>query len=123
MISVTKQMSFCYGHYLPDHPGKCRSPHGHNSKIQVTVEREDKDLGEDGMVIDFGILKKVIEEAIGLLDHSFLNDNQEVPQPPTIEHITRFLAIELSSNLPFGVYLTKLLVSETDDCWAEWRAK
>ena len=40
MYSVTRLIQFCYGHRLMDYSGKCKHPHGHNGKIEVTIESE-----------------------------------------------------------------------------------
>ena len=69
-MKVSKEFSFCYGHILPNHPGKCKNLHGHNSKLVVTVEGNIDP--ETGMVLDFGALKEVVAPLVEQLDHAFI---------------------------------------------------
>ena len=43
MYSVTRVIHFCYGHRLLNYPGKCRVPHGHNGKIEITLASKGLD--------------------------------------------------------------------------------
>jgi len=43
-------------HQLRGFHGKCEQLHGHNWKIEVYVTGDT--LGEDGLLIDFGLIKK-----------------------------------------------------------------
>jgi len=71
-IRITKIFTFDSAHQLEDYEGKCRQLHGHTYKLEVTVKGE---MGENGMVFDFSILKKVVtERVINQLDHKYLND-------------------------------------------------
>ena len=49
--------------------GKCERLHGHNYGVRVEVEG---DLGEDKLVFDFSILKRLTKELCHKLDHRFL---------------------------------------------------
>ncbi len=62
--------NFDYAHILPK-TQKCSVMHGHTSSALVEV------IGRpiDGMVVDFGIAKKIVKDAIGSLDHKlFINE-------------------------------------------------
>ena len=71
MFSVTQELSFCYGHRLLQHPGKCGRLHGHNGVARVTLRSERLDA--QGMVADFDAiersLRSFLDEAI---DHRLL---------------------------------------------------
>ena len=41
MYRISKQISFCYGHRLLEHAGKCRHLHGHNARAVITLEAPD----------------------------------------------------------------------------------
>jgi len=61
--------NFDYAHILP-HTQKCSVMHGHTSSALVEV------IGEpvDGMVVDFGVAKEIVREAVRGLDHKlFIN--------------------------------------------------
>jgi queuosine biosynthesis protein QueD len=71
-IRITKIFTFDSAHQLEDYEGKCRHLHGHTYKLEVTVKGE---MGDNGMVFDFSILKKVVtERVISQLDHKYLNE-------------------------------------------------
>ncbi|HET7641294.1 MAG TPA: 6-carboxytetrahydropterin synthase, partial [Ktedonobacteraceae bacterium] len=36
-LSISKTFNLIAGHYLPWHVGKCKTQHGHNYKIEVTM--------------------------------------------------------------------------------------
>ena len=72
-MQVTKRIELDYGHTLPEHYGYCSMCHGHRATIEATVEGGIIQEGSShGMVMDFGIVKKVMMEKIHtVLDHGF----------------------------------------------------
>ena len=73
---VTKEFTFDSAHFLPSYYGKCERMHGHTYKLQVAV---DGAVGENGLVIDFVILKKIVKkQVLDKLDHQTINDIIEV---------------------------------------------
>jgi 6-pyruvoyltetrahydropterin/6-carboxytetrahydropterin synthase len=79
---VTKEFLFDAAHYLTKYHGKCEKMHGHTYKLHVTVEGEVQD---DGMVIDFVELKKIVKErVISKLDHALINDIIDNPSAELI---------------------------------------
>lgn len=75
MFEITKWIEWDMGHRVPEHKSKCKNPHGHRYKIEVTIEAEELlDKGSDtGMVQDFGDIKKILMEKIhDILDHGFM---------------------------------------------------
>src|SRR5262245_26915372 len=66
MFRVTRELTFCYGHRLLQHQGKCRHLHGHNGRVLITLETASLDT--QGMVVDFAVLKRVVG---GWLDETF----------------------------------------------------
>ncbi len=71
MFFVSREFSFCYGHRLLGHPGKCRHPHGHNGRAVITLSMPE--LNENGMVVDFTDLKGTIGRWIDEnLDHKMI---------------------------------------------------
>jgi 6-pyruvoyltetrahydropterin/6-carboxytetrahydropterin synthase len=63
---VTKIIEIDAGHRLPSYEGKCRFYHGHRYKIEVTIQGtiEKKKTSNEGMVIDFSLLKSILQEVI-----------------------------------------------------------
>ena len=69
---VSKDFSFDAAHFLTQYHGKCEHLHGHTYKLRVTVEGK---VQSNGLVIDFGILKKIVKEQIlDKYDHRCFND-------------------------------------------------
>jgi len=134
MFSVTREITFCYGHRLLDYSGKCRHLHGHNGRAVITLAAEG--LDELGMVMDFSQLKRVVGGWIDEhLDHRMLlrRDDPALPalgaqgEPvyvmetnPTAENIAR-LIYEYTAGQGFPVVEVKLW--ETDSCCACYRGE
>lgn len=106
---IVKQATFDSAHQLKWHKGKCKNLHGHTYKLEVGVKGK---INENGIVIDFGDLKKIIEEkVIEKYDHKLLNDYFE---NPTAENIAVQILKDLKSD---GVALVRLW--ETPTCYVE----
>ena len=130
-------------HALLNYDGLCRNIHGHSYKLQITVAGEplhDAQSPKDGMVIDFSILKKIVQQQIvSPLDHSLminekattrkLSDMGEmyerhhvVPFQPTTENMVFWIAEKLKSFLPEHLELFSVRLYETSNSFAEWFA-
>lgn len=142
-IRVTKQFGFEMSHALLNYDGLCRSIHGHSYKLQITVTGEPMQQPghcKDGMVIDFSILKKLLQENIvSRLDHSLMI-NQEapvdklnslgqmyerhhvVPFQPTTENLVVYIAGKVKPLLPEHIQLFSVRLFETSSSFAEWYA-
>ena len=55
-------------HFIPRHE-KCSRLHGHSYIVRLRLEG---DIGEEGMIMDFVVLKKKLREIIDELDHKTL---------------------------------------------------
>ncbi len=55
-------------HFIPKHE-KCSRLHGHSYIVRLRLEGE---IGEEGMIMDFVILKKKLKEMIDEMDHKTL---------------------------------------------------
>ncbi len=142
-IRVTKQFGFEMSHALLNYDGLCRNIHGHSYKLQITVSGEPfQDAGgpKDGMVIDFSILKKIVQEQIiSKLDHSLMINekaptdklnqlgqmyerHQVVPFQPTTENLVVYIADVMKTILPEHIELFSVRLFETSSSFAEWFA-
>jgi 6-pyruvoyltetrahydropterin/6-carboxytetrahydropterin synthase len=133
MYSVTRELSFCYGHRLLNYDGKCRHLHGHNGRAVLTLQTASLDAA--GMVVDFSRLKRVVGSWIDEnFDHKLLlhRDDPLLPllrqqgEPifvldvnPTAENIAR-LIFEYAEQQGFPVVEVRLW--ETDTCYATYAA-
>ena len=60
MFEVKVETHFSSAHHLLNYKGKCENMHGHNWKVEVTA-CGDK-LDESNILIDFKVLKKLVNE-------------------------------------------------------------
>lgn len=115
-VSVTKSFSFESAHKLPDYDGACSRLHGHSYKLQVTVGGSVDEA--TGMIIDFTVLKKVVEkEVVSKYDHRYLNDFYE---NPTAENMVQHIFRELDSRFnKMGLFVESVKLWETESSFAE----
>ncbi|MEM8963086.1 MAG: 6-carboxytetrahydropterin synthase QueD [Acidobacteriota bacterium] len=121
-FQVVKEYEIAAAHYLPDHPSKCRHVHGHNYKIRLTLGAER--LDEHGMVLDFGVLKGMLDDLLGPLDHQVINDHPPFDAlAPTAEHLAEWVGREIGRRLENDhdrVSVARVEVWETDRSAAVW---
>ena len=139
MIRITKEFKFEMAHALHGYDGLCKNIHGHSYKLWVTIRGEVKDLNthkNDGMVMDFDVLKSLVKpDIIDKYDHSLvLNANSPhakidlsafekvffLNYQPTSENLVTDFALKIKSKLPEGIELYKVVLSETATSFAEW---
>ena len=98
MYEVTAEDTFAAGHYLRDYKGKCENPHGHNYKVQVTLQ--GKELDRAGLLLDFKDLKVVMKHVIDYLDHQMMNDIEPFTRVnPSAENLARYFFDETNTRL------------------------
>lgn len=140
-IRVTKEFTFEMAHALFGHDGSCRNIHGHSYRLSVTVMGRptlNPFDPKNGMVIDFGDLKKIInKEIMEIFDHALLlNENTPhktsiapnagftnvmlMPYQPTSENLLADFSIRIKKQLPQGIKLYSLKLGETPSSYAEW---
>lgn len=133
MYTVTRELSFSYGHRLLQHEGKCGRIHGHNGRLRVTLASEKLDPA--GMVVDFFDIKKALSGWIdGTLDHRLILQHEDpavaalqgigeaivvVDFPPTSENLARHILEHLRKA---GLPVVEVNLEETDNCSASYRA-
>lgn len=118
---ATTEMNFEAGHCLRmqsksdeenrDIYGKCYNVHGHNYKLNVTVEGE---VQEDGMIINFKTIKAIIKkEIIDFYDHKFINELMD--DVPTAENMCSKIWKMLDRKFEtLGINLYEIELYETD---------
>jgi len=135
-LSIMRQLSFCAGHRLLGHEGKCAFFHGHNYKVDVEVAPREGGavLDEVGRIVDFAVIKRRL---LGWIDehwdHGFIVSAADtngisalalvepgktfvLPYNPTAENMARYLlevvAPTVLGDLPIQVQ--RIVVWETD---------
>ncbi len=92
MYCVKKFLEVSASHQLKlNYESKCENLHGHNWNIEIWLKSEE--LDENGMVMDFTIIKKLIMEK---MDHKNLNEVFDFN--PTAENIAYWIAHELGDK-------------------------
>ena len=130
MYSVTKIITFCYGHRLLNYQGKCRYLHGHNGKVEIELNSER--LDRRGMVRDFEDIKRTLQRWMDeTLDHTMLLNRKDpliaklrgerlflMDTNPTAESIAK-LIFDYARRCRFPVTAVRLW--ETDHSVAAYR--
>jgi 6-pyruvoyltetrahydropterin/6-carboxytetrahydropterin synthase len=131
-------------HALLNYDGLCRNIHGHSYTLVVTVKGEpihDPSSPKNGMLIDFGDLKRIVKENIVKdYDHALvLNEDTPseliemlhkhydkvvvTPYQPTTENMLADFADRIKPLLPSNLTLHSLKLRETETSFGEWFAE
>ena len=111
---------FAAAHQLREYEGGCERLHGHNWKVEVCVQGEKP--GNDGLLVDFRIIKERTKNVIDAFDHQFLNELTPFKtMNPSSENIARHifetLSLDLNSEM---VKVSKVSVWESDTACASY---
>jgi 6-pyruvoyltetrahydropterin/6-carboxytetrahydropterin synthase len=120
MFEVSVQQTFAAAHALRGYKGKCENLHGHNYRVEVTVEGEK--LDETGLLADFVDIKLAMKSVVDRLDHT--NPNEIPPfdaRNPSAENIAYYFATEVQKQLPHEVRISAVKVWETETSLAVYR--
>ena len=102
MFEVTVEETFAAGHALRGYRGKCENVHGHNYRVQLTLEGPELDAV--GLLVDFVEVKRLIhgdvaQEATVLLNAcSQTQGRTGVPKPFHKAAVFRYQWRELESQ-------------------------
>lgn len=108
MYKIQKRLEISGAHSLKlDYESKCSNLHGHNWIVYIYLQA--KELDNNGMILDFTVIKKKILEK---LDHKNLNDIFDFN--PTAENIAKWICDEL------GEKCYKVTVQESEGNIAEY---
>ena len=143
MLEVTKTIEWDMGHRIPNHNGQCRYPHGHSYKLEVTLKGTPittKGASDEGMLIDFSDLKKILKEKIqSVLDHRFIIAEEDhffkkalgeeasrelkivyMPFIPTSENLIIWCYEQIKNEFPENLSCSKLKLYESSSSWSEY---
>jgi queuosine biosynthesis protein QueD len=126
-----KEKSFLYelgikshfdaAHFLRNYRGKCARLHGHTWEIEVIFQ--GRSLRKNGILLDFGEAKNLLDKVLEKIDHQYLN---EIPPfdklSPTAENLARFIYEELESIFPFeDAFLSEVRIWESPSSWVSYK--
>jgi len=129
---VMKKISFCYGHRLVGHQGKCKNLHGHNATLEIVLQSNQ--LNPLGMVVDFAEVKKIMKNYIDeKIDHKMILFKEDpyieilkkqneplfiMDQNPTAENLAKHLFEVAKAS---GLSVVEVRLFETDTSIASYR--
>jgi len=143
VIRVTKEFRFEMAHALWNYDGPCRNVHGHSYILYVTISGRplnNPDEPRNGMVMDFGDLKKIVKKnVVERFDHSLMVSGFAPAESvgaykqhfgnvivsnyqPTCENLVADIAAIISPMMPEGISLHSVKLYETATSFAEWHA-
>ncbi|WP_420997982.1 6-carboxytetrahydropterin synthase QueD [Cupriavidus sp. 30B13] len=143
-VSITRRLEFDSGHRIPNHGGQCRNIHGHRYRLDLTLSGEvlrSAGASDEGMILDFGDIKALANEhLVDKWDHAFLIHRGDtallkflqsmeghktvvLDAIPTVENLAQaafdILAPVFKDCFGHQLQLTRLVLFETPNCWAE----
>jgi 6-pyruvoyltetrahydropterin/6-carboxytetrahydropterin synthase len=137
-MRASRKIHFCSGHRVYKHESKCATPHGHNYVLWVYAEAPE--LDSIGRVIDFSVLKEKVGKWVDEnWDHTFLVYEKDLDMlqgllrapkkkkpfvcdfNPTAENMAEYILKKVGPSVLHGtgVKLTKVVLYETENCFAE----
>jgi len=134
-VTICKIFTFDAAHQLIGHNGKCANLHGHTYKLEIFLKGPvvgPDHSSEEGFVIDFSELKKVVKEMVlSRLDHAFLaKGNEPIIQTlketnskiallgfrTTVENLSAYICHQLKET---GLPVHSVRLWETPTAWAQ----
>ena len=98
MYKLNVTSDFSSAHKLNGYEGLCKNLHGHNWKVRIGILCEKVD--KIGMTIDFGEVKKNLNDIMTMLDHTYLNELEYFKENnPTSENIAKFIYHEMKKSI------------------------
>lgn len=137
-VELVRRISFCAGHRLLGHEGKCAHFHGHNYLAEFHVQSVSGEFDAVGRVVDFAEIKSRLKGWIDEhWDHAFLLWDQDangiaaiesvdpprlflLDRNPTAEVMADYLVRVAAPPLlgPIGIHCTRVALWETPESCA-----
>lgn len=119
MFKVGVRKKFSAAHSLREYDGNCERLHGHNWMVEAVLTGDATD--RLGILVDFRVVKKGLDEILNSLDHRFLNELDAFKNGnPSSENIAKYIYSRLVEKLEKNVRLVEVRVWESDDSWASY---
>lgn len=120
MFTLGIKDSFAAAHKIVGYKGKCEELHGHNFLVEVFISGEK--LGDDGLLVDFKILKDYLKDVLDGLDHKYINEiSYFAERASSAEYIAMYIYGEIEKRIhEKEVLLKEVRVWESDKAWAAY---
>ena len=120
MYEVTIKQSFSAAHMLNEIGGACEKLHGHNFIVEISICSSV--LSEEGILIDFRILKQWADEILKEFDHKYLNDISYFKDTsPSSENIARYIYDRISEKVKKrNLDVSRVTIWESEDARASY---
>lgn len=140
-IRISRNFSFDMAHALHNYQGPCKNIHGHTYHFRVTLlglPIQKAGSTYDGMVADFGEIKRIVKETIiDKFDHALvlnhdspISNSKEIkdeceklivlPFQPTCENLLTYFISLLHPKFIKEMELISARLDETTNSYAEW---
>ena len=134
MVKIGKRFKWEMGHrLLKSYSEPCQNLHGHSYEMEVIIEGT---LNQDGVVLDFGLLKEIVSPIVESLDHSLVLCKDDVlvpiiseqglklnvvPYNPTAENMAIDIVESIMSHFADveGINSVTVKIWETRTGWVE----
>lgn len=120
MYELIIETKFSAAHQLRGYEGRCERLHGHNWKVEVSVQAGA--LNNIGLAVDFKEIKDATNEFLALLEHSFVNEVFPFTEiNPSSENMAKWLYDSLASKLNTdALCVSRVTVWESDTARASY---
>lgn len=118
MFEISVQRTFSAAHALMLR-GVRENLHGHDWRLTVVVAGDS--LDEEGLLCDFHALEAALDETIAPFCNANLNDVEPFRRlNPSAENVARHVAQVLAEDLPPGLRVSRVSVTEAPGCEATY---
>ena len=118
MYELTVTREFCAAHSICI-KGEPEPVHRHNWRVTVCVAGEQ--LDDDGLLCDFHLVERRLDDVIKPLTNVDLNATPPFDRVnPTAEHVAKHIADSIVPHLPTGVRLSSVSLTEAPGCVARY---
>jgi 6-pyruvoyltetrahydropterin/6-carboxytetrahydropterin synthase len=120
MYELTVERVFSAAHAIVM-KGEQEPLHGHDWRVRLTVAGERLDA--DGLLCDFHLLEREVDRVVSAFRNRNLNETPPFDRVnPTAEHVARHIASSVGQNVPPGVIVRRVSVTEAPGREATWMA-
>ncbi len=119
MFTITVETSFLASHQLVFKNGEQEDAHEHNWAVKVAVCSEK--LNEDGLVMDFCVLKEKIQAIVAEFEGKKLEDMDCFSgDNVSAENVAKYIFETIKPQLSSGVKMGSVEVAEAAGCRAKY---